>query len=191
MGPTLAILLSVAACLGSRQRGEGCACGPDPRDSGAVPAPTSSPRAAEADAGPERIAAEPVDIGSVGAEPPEATPQPPPDFSDPTWTLLTSRAGAYEVFWRSLSGKVPRNEDFTLEVWVLRNGVPLREARLGVNAWMPDHGHGMLRNPLPTARGDGSFRIEGMLLHMRGHWQLFFEVIEGTLSETAECELDL
>jgi hypothetical protein len=104
---------------------------------------------------------------------------------------VTSRAGKYLVCWRSLSGSVPRNQDFELEAWVLRDGAPVRDAELAVSAWMPDHGHGMLRQPQAVAREDGSFHVSGMLLHMRGHWQLFFEVLEGSLSETAECALDL
>ena len=56
---------------------------------------------------------------------------------------------------------------------------------------MPEHGHGMLRMPRVVTREDGSYRVEGMLLHMRGHWQLRFEVMESGLSETAECALDL
>jgi hypothetical protein len=114
-----------------------------------------------------------------------------PDFTDAAWTRVPSRGGKYLVCWRSLAGRVPRNEDFELEVWVLRDGMPVRGAYLGVSAWMPDHGHGMLRQPRAEEREDGSYRIAGMLLHMRGRWQLFFEVLEGTLSETAECALDL
>jgi hypothetical protein len=121
-------------------------------------------------------------------------PTPPaalPDFTDPSWTRVTSRGGRYLVCWRALDGRVPRNEDFELEVWVLRDGKSVEDALLSVSAWMPDHGHGMLRQPKAEARADGGFRIPGMLLHMRGHWQVFFEVLEGTLAETAECAVDL
>src|SRR5262249_42017610 len=114
-----------------------------------------------------------------------------PDFADPSWTRVPSRAGKYLVCWRSTSGSVPRNQDFDLEVWVLADGAPVTDAVLSVSGWMPDHGHGMLRAPRARAKGDGSFAVEGMLLHMRGHWQLLFEVLEGSISETAECALDL
>ena len=78
-----------------------------------------------------------------------------------------------------------------LEVWVFHDGAPVRDALLAVSAWMPEHGHGMLRQPRVEVRDDGSYHVVGMLLHMRGHWQVFFEVLEGSLSETAECALDL
>ena len=121
---------------------------------------------------------------------PEA-PLPLPDFTEPSWTRVPSRANKYLVCWRAIGGSVPRNEDFELEVWALKDGQPVQDAVITVSGWMPDHGHGMLRQPSVEARSDGSFRVEGMLLHMRGHWQIFFEVLEGNLSETAECALDL
>jgi len=127
---------------------------------------------------------------TVPASVPEA-PRATPDFADPAWTRVPSRAGTYLVCWRAPAGPVPRNQDFDLEVWVLKDGAPLAEASLGVSGWMPDHGHGMLRAPEVRAHGDGSFLVAGMLLHMRGHWQLVFDVLEGSQSEAAECALDL
>ncbi len=190
LGPTLALLLLFAACLASREGGEGCACRREPPTTarpqastlaleppGAAPVPGSAAGATEADEGQPAPATE-LEVAL-------------PDFADPLWTRVPSRAGRYLVCWRSLGGQVPRNQDFELEVWVLHAGKPVRDALLGVSAWMPDHGHGMLRQVRPEARGDGSFRVEGMLLHMRGHWLLRFDVLEDTLSETAECALDL
>ena len=129
---------------------------------------------------------------------PATAPAPPapsaaalPDLADPSWNRVPSRAGTYEVLWRPSTGAVPRNQDFALDVWVLRGGTVAADVTLEVRAWMPDHGHGMLRRPSAQRRADGSFHVEGMLLHMRGHWQLFFELLEGSLAETAECALDL
>ena len=186
LAPILIVLILFGACLGSGSTREGCACGPErpsrTEDSAAAVTPSAGtiadtveePAAVESDASATDVATAPL-----------------PDFDDASWTRVTSRAGKYLVCWRSLSGSVPRNQDFELEAWVLRDGAPVRDAHLTVSAWMPAHGHGMLRQPQAEAREDGSFRVAGMLLHMRGHWQLFFEVLEGSLSETAECALDL
>lgn len=184
--PTLVLLVSFAGCLGGSQQGEGCACRPEGK---AVPA------GPDGESGSARTAPEPG-AGSPGpsAAAPEAEIFPAPAAPEPTdesWTRSTSRAGTYEVCWRARGGTIARNEDFTLEVRVLRGGKPVPDAKLSVSAWMPDHGHGMLRAPRTVGHGDGSFEIEGMLLHMRGHWQLFFEVLEGTLSETAEFDLHM
>lgn len=181
LAPFLAVLALFGACLGEKHLREGCACGPErARGPG-----TSAPSGQRSD-----------DVNARGSEP-SVAPAPRevlaalPDFTDPAWTCVPSRAGKYLVCWRPLAGGVPRNEDFELVAWVLKDGVPVRDAHLFVSAWMPDHGHGMLRRPRAEARADGAFLVEGMLLHMRGHWQLFFEVLEGALAETAECALDL
>ncbi len=179
VGALGAALLLVAACLGSGERGEACACRPEPPPD-AADSPSAAPEAA-------------AQVAPPAAALPEAARAPAalPDFDDPAWTRVPSRAGRYLVCWRTPRGKVPRNEDFTLEVWVLRDGAPVGEAELAVNGWMPDHGHGMLRLPRTQRSADGSFLVEGMLLHMRGLWQLRFDVLEGPLAETAECELEL
>lgn len=150
------------------------------------------PAAAETLAAP----APPAPEGRTGGEPPaghaaEAPAPALPDLSDPSWNRVTSRGGTYVVCWRAVGGTIPRNADFTLEAWVLRDGQPRPDLFLDVNAWMPDHGHGMLRKPRAERQPDGSFRVEGMLLHMRGRWLLLFEMLENTIAETAEVALDL
>ena len=151
-----------------------------------------APRAPEIAAQAHENPAEPEPSAPTALEPAPAPPAPAlPDFSLPEWTRLTSRAGKYTVCWRSTPAKIPRNADFELEAWVLRDGQNIGEALLGVSGWMPDHGHGMLRQPKIERREDGAFLVHGMLLHMRGRWQLFFEVLEGSLAETAEFALEI
>lgn len=178
-GVIAAALALAAACLGTPEEGKGCACRPQAATPAALneappPAVQSIPPTPEGERATESAAASVL-----------------PDFAESSWTRVPSRAGKYLVCWRTPSGEVPRNEDFELEVWVLRDGAPVSGASLSVSAWMPDHGHGMLRQPRTELRDDGAFRVAGMLLHMRGHWQLRFDVLEGALSETAECALDL
>jgi hypothetical protein len=182
LGPTLTVLVLFGACLGTKSGREGCACGPE-RSSAAEQAEAASSASAPHDSPPSSAAGPaPGETGATLAL---------PDLTGPSWTRVTSRAGKYQVCWRSLSGPVPRNEDFELEAWVLRDGAPVRDAELAVSAWMPAHGHGMLRRARVVPRADGSFRVDGMLLHMRGLWELRFDVLEGTLSEAASCEIEL
>jgi hypothetical protein len=125
---------------------------------------------------------------------PNASPEAPPalpDFSDPSWTRTPSASGQYLIAWRPAPAPIARNQDFALDVWVLEDGAPRNVTGLAVSAWMPDHGHGMLRAVRPEARPDGSYRVENMLLHMRGHWLIVFDLLEGTLSERAEHSLEL
>jgi hypothetical protein len=183
----VALLAAFGACLAAPPPSEPCACGPE-RERAAAVGPAAEPEESAA-------ASQPGTAPKQAAPPPPLAPEPAadglPDFDSGTWTRVPSRAGTYVVYWRSLTGSVPRNQDFDMEVWVVRDGAPATAAHLGVNAWMPDHGHGMLREPRAEARGDGSFLVEGMLLHMRGHWTLLFDVLEGTSAETAEHGLDL
>lgn len=41
-----------------------------------------------------------------------------------------------------------------------------------VDAIMPAHQHGMNYRPTVTDQGNGSFRVEGMVFHMPGIWEL-------------------
>jgi hypothetical protein len=187
---TAVVLLLFAGCVGG-EGGECCGGASQP----STAAPPASTEAASATV--DSTTASPTQespgstVATQEASAPEVPASAPPDFSDPSWTRVASRAEQYLVYWRTPAGAVPRNEDFELEVWVLRDGAPARDAELAVSAWMPDHGHGMLRLPRTERRGDGSFHVQGMLLHMRGLWQLRFDVVESALAETAECALEL
>ncbi len=110
---------------------------------------------------------------------------------DPTFARATTRGGSFLVAWRARGGAVPKNEPFELEVRVYADNLPLPGAALSVSAWMPDHGHGMLRVPAVEDQGDGSYRVSGMLLHMRGFWQVFVDVVSDGYSERAEFALEL
>ncbi len=102
------------------------------------------------------------------------------ELPGPPWRSATSPDGHFACAWRVVGREeVPRNEDFELEVRLSRDERALPGAMLGVRGFMPDHGHGMVRLPRSVDRGDGSYRVLGMLFHMRGHWQLFFDFQTG------------
>lgn len=128
---------------------------------------------------------------SEGANAPDAA-DPVAGADAPALRTARSRAGTYTVTWRPLAPEVPRNEHFKMEVWLYRGDEPLPGADLYVSGWMPDHGHGLVVRPRSTDNGDGSYLVEGMLLHMRGLWQVFFDVIaEDGSSERTEFRLEL
>lgn len=99
--------------------------------------------------------------------------------------------GEAQVAWRPVGGGLPRNRHFELEVWVLRDGKPVRDAELIVRADMPDHGHGMNVEPRALRRDDGSFRVKGMLLHMAGAWVLTLHVSEPGRFHAARFPLEV
>jgi hypothetical protein len=75
--------------------------------------------------------------------------------------------------------RIPMAKHFSLEVQLCDKG-SVSGARLNrVDATMPEHKHGMNYRPVITPLGDGRFRVEGMMFHMAGHWELAFEVQTG------------
>lgn len=69
-------------------------------------------------------------------------------------------------------------------------GVPMPKA-LAVDADMPAHKHGMNYRAGVSARGDGLYRAEGLMLHMPGRWRFIFDLaLEGRSARlTLEVEV--
>lgn len=108
------------------------------------------------------------------------------------WRSATSPDGLHTIFWRPTEGEdIPKNEEFALEVRLEKNGEAVSGAALSVRGWMPDHQHGMARQPRVSELGGGRYRVDGMLLHMRGHWQLFFDVTDDFAHTTFAFDLQL
>lgn len=100
------------------------------------------------------------------------------------------RNGDLTLAWRPLlaggkappGGRIPMAKHFALEVQLCEkdavSGARLQKA----DATMPAHRHGMNYRPLVKPLGDGRFRVEGMMFHMAGRWELAFEVESGNES---------
>ncbi len=168
-------LLLLSACGADRSRPEGAA---------SLSQVGGEPEVVEVDLEP---AVQPPRRPSV--EPVEA----PGEGSD--FRTATSAAGRYTVRWRPVGGEVPNNRHFELDVWLYRGTEelePLSGARLYVSGWMPDHGHGLVVSPKASEQEPGHYLVRGMLLHMGGFWQVFFDVIDANgISERAAFELEL
>lgn len=80
------------------------------------------------------------------------------------------QSGTYTILYRAAPA-LTVGEHFALELQVC----PAPE-RLGVDAWMPDHRHGMNYRPRVEALGGGRYRAEGLLFHMPGRWEFLFEL---------------
>ena len=48
-----------------------------------------------------------------------------------------------------------------------------------VDATMPDHKHGMNYATTIKANGNGRYRVDGLLFHMPGNWEVAFDVRSG------------
>jgi hypothetical protein len=117
---------------------------------------------------------------------------PPPTFSFEGDELPTNDA-AWNVRWRTEPTMIPLNEPFLVEVQVLPadGSHPPTSLVLEVDAAMPEHRHGMNRLPRMVPLGEGRFRAEGMLFHMEGHWELYFDVTDGDFTERGQTEVFL
>jgi hypothetical protein len=76
-------------------------------------------------------------------------------------------------------GEIPMAQHFALEVHLCEKGAASTALLHKTDASMPEHKHGMNYRPVITSLGAGRFRVEGMMFHMAGHWELAFEVHAG------------
>ena len=105
-----------------------------------------------------------------------------------------SARGTFAVVLEPESGAVPLNEPFAMHVHVIdtATGEPLEGAdAVTLDARMPIHGHGMLRDVELVEREGGGYRAEGLLLHMVGPWEFHVDVQRGPLLERAQVEYEL
>ena len=111
------------------------------------------------------------------------------------YQVAESSAGMFTAAWRVADrASIPDNEPFELDVLLFEHAdveKPMSGAELVVSGWMPDHGHGMNRQPLATEVAPGRYRVRGMLFHMSGFWQLFIDVIQGGVSERAQFDVQV
>ncbi len=80
--------------------------------------------------------------------------------------------GAVQAVWKVAGAPIAVGQPFALEVQVCPTSATLTR----VDAVMPEHRHGMNYRPSLKALGEGRWRVEGLLLHMPGRWELRLDV---------------
>jgi hypothetical protein len=101
----------------------------------------------------------------------------PPNEADGAVVTQDGLVLAYRPLGKT--GRIPMAKHFALEVQLCDKG-SVSSARLHkVDATMPEHKHGMNYRPVITPLGGGRFRVEGMMFHMAGRWELVFEAQAG------------
>lgn len=106
-------------------------------------------------------------------------------LTSPTNEIVTL-LGTYKVRYTSQPERIPLNEPFSLEVSLARaDGGALGGERLSVDGRMPEHRHGMTTQPIVHDKGAGHFTVEGMLFHMPGRWELYFDISREGRTERA------
>jgi hypothetical protein len=98
----------------------------------------------------------------------------------------------YEIVFAARPDPIAAGKHFSLDIAVCpRDGAPPPTA-LRVDAVMPEHRHGMNYRPDVAARGAGVYRADGLMFHMPGRWDIFFDLVTGSGTErlTATKELE-
>jgi DNA-binding beta-propeller fold protein YncE len=128
----------------------------------------------------------------------EAARNPPPGVRPANaWDgakSVTTNGRSWRVLWKPKVGAIVRGTPLALDVWVFEPtepAIPERHVDLRLDAWMPEHLHGMTRLPTVARRDDGGFTIDGVLLHMSGFWELDFDVTAKGVTERATTRVDL
>lgn len=134
------------------------------------PPPAEAAPPAEAPVPPD-VVAPPSEVSAVV---PAVTATPTAVLAAPVRAVkLTGKT--FLATWTFVPPKV--GELFAVDVLVTDpSGKPVEGAKVGVDATMPAHGHGMMTDPVLTARGPGQWHAEGLKLHMHGAWELVVQV---------------
>ena len=109
---------------------------------------------------------------------------------------VDSNGGSYTVKFQTHPELVPLNLPFDVRFSVECKGPSRMSPGAGapeveVDARMPAHFHGMNRVPKVTQQADGIFVAEGLLFHMPGHWELYFDITQGGKTERAQVDVEL
>jgi hypothetical protein len=83
---------------------------------------------------------------------------------------------SYAIAYRADPAPIPLSRHFALDVIVCPTAGVAAPAGLEVDAVMPAHKHGMNYRPQVAVAGPGRYRVEGLLFHMSGEWELRFDV---------------
>ena len=100
--------------------------------------------------------------------------------------------GNFTIYWNPRPDPIPLNQFFRVQVQVLDmwgNVVTPDDATLVVDAGMPQHGHGMNHIPRVVPQDDGTWLVEGLLMHMPGEWQLYFDIERDGVTRRAQTGL--
>ncbi len=104
---------------------------------------------------------------------------------------LVSLDDTYRLSVSATPTRVETNRLFELNIAITdADGVRMSAPAvvLTVDAAMPHHEHGLNTTPRVTPQGDG-FLAEGLIFHMPGKWEVYFDVEDRGITERAILEL--
>jgi hypothetical protein len=95
------------------------------------------------------------------------------------------------VLYRAVPSPIQVGRHFTVEAVVCPAPPPGAASGLSIDAYMPEHRHGMNYRPRVARAGDGVYVAQGLLFHMPGQWQLRFDVDRGGKTQRLSADIEL
>jgi len=122
-------------------------------------------------AGPLAVVGLLAALAGAHAQPAPATSADPGACEPPAAAGQRLAAGGVQAWWRAEPAPLRVGQPFALVVTLC----PAQTQLLRVDAHMPEHRHGMNYRPTLQPLGGGRWRVEGLLWHMPGRWELVLE----------------
>ncbi len=82
----------------------------------------------------------------------------------------------YVLVFRTRPAKIVVGQHFVVEMWLCPEAGGAGPRSVMVDAFMPEHRHGMNYKPTIKALEAGRFEAEGLMFHMPGRWEFRFDV---------------
>jgi hypothetical protein len=98
----------------------------------------------------------------------------------PTSRIESAR---YELVFAAMPEPIAAGKHFSLDIAVCSRAGAEMPKTLRVDATMPEHRHGMNYLPVVVSRGPGRYRADGLMFHMPGRWDVYFDVVTSAGSE--------
>ena len=102
---------------------------------------------------------------------------------------LGADSPAYLVAFRTLPAAIEVGRHFIVELIVYPKAGPGAADLVRVDAFMPEHGHGMNYKAAVIPLGAGRYRAEGLMFHMPGRWDFVFDVRAAGKIERLNCSV--
>ncbi len=106
--------------------------------------------------------------------------------------LIISNDQTVRVHYVTIPGSIIVSEPFAIELRVESpDGQAADDLTVSVDAGMPEHAHGMNVEPTVKPLGRNTFRIDNMVFHMTGRWEVYFDVTRDGMTSRAQDEITL
>lgn len=102
-----------------------------------------------------------------------------------------SNGGRYGVEVTTSPSPIAVNQPFDVAVTVTPKSGSAADLEVLVDARMPAHFHGMNRSAKISRGAGNTWKAEGLIFHMPGHWELYVDITQGGATERAQMDVEL